>query len=207
MESIPWITIYEDTTNKRHGVKVDDIVSANDGDVCNSIVTAELVGNIQAPYCIDIGVDQGWWSIFLCKINTSVKVDSFEPNPFSFEKVKNRIKEYPQISIHNLAISNTSGTIPLNCLEGESHSRSVTDSTIFVPCDTLDKYVGNKQITLIKIDTEGHDIPIIKSLFPILQNIQSLIFELTTTWCNDLDEVKNVIKYLAKFYKKYLYVK
>jgi hypothetical protein len=78
-----------------------------------------------------------------------------------------------------VAISDCDGVISFNIEAGQSNSR--TDSEYKVPCISLDKYI-TKPVSLIKIDTEGHELVILKTLRPHLDNIEAIIFEFTVYW-------------------------
>jgi len=178
--SYPWIIDIDSPNDPRKGIKVAHIISGNDGDVCNSCVTYHLLSGDEPKYCIDIGVDEGWWSFFAASVNPNCKLDAFEPNPVSYKALLPYLVEQNQITLHNLAISDCEGgTIPFTIEGGQSNSRS--HSEYMVPCTRLDKYI-RKPVSLIKIDTEGHEMVILKTLRPYLDNIEAIIFEFSVYW-------------------------
>ena len=148
-------------TDPRYGLQIKHIQTGNDGDICNAYVTYELLHGTDPKTCIDIGVDEGWWSLFVTEINPNVRVDSFEPNPISYNSLQPYLND--RITLHNVAISNTTGTLLFSLEGGQTNSRS--NGTVEVACKPLDSYIGTKEVDLIKIDTEGHDLIILKSLF------------------------------------------
>jgi FkbM family methyltransferase len=177
-----WIINIESQFDPRMGIRVRSIESGNDGDVCNSCVTHELLQSSSAPFCMDIGVDEGWWSFFVVDKHPRAIVHSFEPNPVSYNKFKSAAAADSRIIPHNVAMSDYDGYINFNCEGGQSHSREITGETIAVACGRIDKYIPDCTIDLIKIDTEGHDITILKTLEPYYNKINSIIFEFTTYW-------------------------
>jgi len=186
-----WLTNIE-CDDPRLGVKIRHIESGNDGDVCIALVTETLLKGVEAPLCIDIGVDMGWWSLFALDTNTTSQVIAFEPNLVSYNVLKAYIEKEPRIALHNLAISDKEGTLPFVIEAGNSNSRDES-SSFSVKCTTIDKYL-ERPVTLMKIDTEGHEIHILQSLRPHMKNIESIIFEFTAYWYTDLKEATDELK-------------
>jgi FkbM family methyltransferase len=179
-----WVININAIHDSRLGVKIRHIESGNDGDVCNSIVTHELLNTGKPAYCLDIGVDEGWWSFFVVDTNPLVTINAFEPNPLSYDALLQHLADVPQIKIHNYAISDAVGFLNFECLGGQSHSRGSATS-IKVPCVSICDYIKDAVVDCIKIDTEGHDLVILKTLHPYLHNIRSIIFEFTVYWNGD----------------------
>ncbi len=183
----PWVIQIQSETDPRLGIKVAHVETGNDGDVCNSIITYILLKNKSEPHVIDIGVDEGWWSFFVANIQPSAIIDAFEPNPHSFKNLIPHLEKFPNIRLHNYAISDKCGFLSLTNEAGRSHSRTSlgsgpkrSESEITeVPCITIDRYIRNQHIDLVKLDTEGHDFVILNSLAPFFSNIDAIIFECT----------------------------
>ena len=76
-----WITNYNSSEDPRKAVQIKHLITANDGDVCNSCVTYEILKGSDPKFCVDIGVDEGWWSLFAASINPNCSIVAFEPNP------------------------------------------------------------------------------------------------------------------------------
>jgi len=198
-DTVDWVVIIDDKNHLRYGVSVRHIVSGNDGDVCIASVTETLLKDKVNPFCIDIGVDQGWWSFFVVDKNSTSKVLSFEPNPLSYKNLLPYLTNEPRIELHNLAISNTKGTLPFTLAEGQSHSRDATAS-LTVSCTPINSFIEGKSIDLIKIDTEGHELHILPTLYPYLSQIESLIIEISAKWYNDDDACLNMLNHLLSVY-------
>lgn len=175
----PWIIDIDSDTDHRNAVQIRHVISGNDGDVCNSYVTYHILKGDSPKYCIDIGVDEGWWSFFAASVNSNCRIDSFEPNPISYKALIPHIANDTQIRLFNIAISDSEGTLPFTTGGGQSHSRSA--STQHVPCMRLDSFL-QRQVSLIKIDTEGHDLTILQTLHPFLHRIDAIIFECSVFW-------------------------
>jgi FkbM family methyltransferase len=185
MSELPWITHYDSPTDPRLGVLYDGSnISANDGDVCISFVTHNLLKNVEKPYCIDIGADECWWAIFCCEQNPATQADAFEPGPIPESLQNTLLTKYPNILLHNKAVSNTPGFLFLSNQGACSNSR--TNEGTKVECITLDSFLQNKsKVHLIKIDTEGHELQILENLSKYSEKIEAIIFEFSVHWYAD----------------------
>lgn len=210
MEGLYWITQYDSPTDPRLGVLYDGSnISANDGDVCISFVTHNLLKNVEKPYCIDIGADECWWAIFCCEQNPNTQVDAFEPGTISELFQKTLSSKYSNICLHNKAVSNTPGFLFLSDQGACSNSR--TNEGDKVECITLDSFLETKsKVDLIKIDTEGHELQILENLSKYSEKINSIIFEFSVHWYADelyeaIDKTYVVLSKLLEFFP-YIYV-
>lgn len=184
LRKYPWVIEIEPEGDRRLGIEVRHIKSGNDGDVCNSAITHELLNIPRPVYCLDIGVDEGWWSFFVADTNPNATIHSFEPNPKSYKELIPYLKYTPQVNLHNVAISDKEGTLRFVCENGQSNSRDEESmaNAIEVKCISPEIFVKDKTVDLIKIDTEGHDLVILKSLHPYLETINAIIFECSVYW-------------------------
>lgn len=208
--SIDWIFLFgKEVNDERLGINLDSIVSANDGDVCISLISYLILQSIESPNCIDIGAEQGWWSIFCAKKNPKAKIQSFEPNPYNFESLSRNTSNYENISIFPIAISDKKGEIPMTFYGAESHSRSSSETKVI--CDRLDSFLAEHEVVdLMKIDTEGHEIHILQSLESRFPLISTIIFEWSVYWYGNtyqecMAKSFDILKRLLKHYN-YLYI-
>jgi len=202
----PWIVPIDGNGDPRFGVKTRHLISANDGDVCISFLTYVLLKGKKNPYIIDIGVDEGWWSFFAIDTNPSVRIDAFEPNPHSVEMLRPFLTETPQINLYPYAVSDKVGTIPFVLSKSQSNSRVEGETCVEIPCVLLKDFIGDKRVDLIKIDTEGHDLTILRSIHSLLPQIESIIFEFSVYWYGEtrdscVSQSIEELKYLRSKYK------
>ena len=191
--------LMEINTDPRYGVKIRHIESSNDGDICIAMITQTLLKNKKNPFCIDIGMDKGWWSFFVLDTNPTSSIIGFEPNPLSYKSLLPYIENETRITVNNIAISDKEGILPFSLKEGESHSRDIS-SNMTVPCRPIDSYIKDKTIELMKIDTEGHELFILSTLRPYFKDINIIIFEFSPNWYNNVDESIAHLKYLLTVY-------
>ncbi len=195
----------------RLGVRTGSIVSGNDSDVCNSILTFWLLQRTPNALCVDIGVDKGWWSHFVLEHFPSTKIMAFEPNPTSFKQLQETFADKPNFVCHNIAISNTKGSLPFVCAQGDSHSRTKDmkpGQCIEVPCERIDPYLEGTEVTLMKIDTEGHELQVFDTLESHFERIQTIIFECSVYWyANTIeDAIQKTIERFLSFLSVYPHI-
>lgn len=206
----PWIIEFPSLEDPRNGIKVRHVISGNDGDVCISCVTHSILSKRtnEKLRCLDIGVDEGWWTYFILDHFPNAVLDLFEPNPESYTHILPYVEDDPRVTLHNIALSDTVGFLPFTKQQGQSHSRCSENPELYVPCERIDRYIGDSIIDLIKIDTEGHDLIILKTLYPYLHRINAIIFECTTYWngTDKIDCISKTIEVLEHLKQEYQYM-
>lgn len=125
---------------------------------------------------IDVGAHLGFWSLFAAMNGTPVH--SFEPNPFTFKKLKKRcLDHYPElITCHKFALgaANSSGVLALHDHSGEDkifvHAPDAVIGTgVSVQIRPLDSF-NLSDIGSIKMDVEGHELQVIEGAHDILNS-------------------------------------
>jgi len=129
---------------------------------------------------IDVGAAIGMWTLFMA--NKNVQCYSFEPSPIAFKILETVTRKYKNIKVYQYALGMNDFIAYLNV-----HSHPGYDSILYkskeflrrVPVEvkTLDSFAF-KDVGLIKIDTEGYEVPIlIGAVDTIKQNKPRLIIE------------------------------
>jgi len=190
------------------GIEVFGIKSNNDGDIVNFIVTHELISKIKTPLCLDIGADQGIWGLCIKHQNSDAHILFFEPNPYSYIKLQYNLMNMKDMSVFNIAISDKPGKLNLTFEDGCSNSRGNNGN--IVQCDIIDNFIKNyNYIDIIKIDTEGHDMIILRSLLSFVKDarIGAIVTEFSTFWYGDtLEEcINNIYTLLLEYIRLYKY--
>lgn len=162
----------------------------------------------------DIGASNGVFSSKYLKKNPDCKIYCFEPNKLNYIKLKNNTKNIKNISIYPYAISDISGTktfyesnytnssslLPFteNTKKWKNPSKSTpelkTINKYLVKCIRLDDFIKDNNIQYIdylKIDTQGHDLNVIKSLGENIKIVKELVAEVQIV---DYDLYKNQSK-------------
>lgn len=148
--------------------------------------------------CIDIGVYRGVYTYEMSKY--AKVVHSFEANPIIFENLKkNLMKLKKNINFYNFALSNKNEKVELKIPIRNSNSSknnykeyyklgraTIHEDNVMqnyekfiIDRKKLDDCNFKNKISLIKIDVEGHEIPVIEGgMKTILDNKPTLIVEI-----------------------------
>jgi FkbM family methyltransferase len=174
-------------TDTEKCICIDGNIFYEDGDIANATLTRELLGQYKNPFCCDIGCDKGWWSRWVAFHSPNAVIHCFEPNNKSYTYLQKEFINRNQITVHPFAISSKNSILKLTNEAGRSNSRNIEYESNYdeVECKRLDSlFSPETHFTLLKIDTEGHDIIILESLIPLLQKgqIDNIISEFTVYW-------------------------
>jgi len=146
----------------------------------------------ESPLIIDIGSHIGISVLYFKSIYPNSRILAFEPHPYSFEILNENISinGLEDIKTVNRAISTKEGNTTLYINAGkdnwESNSSLIKGSwnekentkPIPVQCTTLDTYTKDIScIDMLKIDTEGTEIEILKSMKEEIFKIENIAIE------------------------------
>lgn len=134
---------------------------------------------------IDVGAHYGYYSLLVGSQVAGVTLWAFEPAPRNYELLKQNFSLNGLAPTHllQIAISDKEGTGDYQITSHSSHcgfythSISSTVETVSVRCETLDRCLGGRPNgpTVIKIDTEGHEIRVLDGMKEIFVTIEDLI--------------------------------
>jgi FkbM family methyltransferase len=147
-------------------------------------------------YCIfDVGANQGQFInlVLSCFKTDNFQIHSFEPSVHTFQMLKKNVEGQPNISLNNFGLGKEIGEFNLfydqvgSGLASLSHRKldhfgidfSKTEK---VKIDTIDDYCqlkNIKNIDLLKIDVEGHELDVLSGASKMFQNnsIKMVSFE------------------------------
>ena len=158
----------------------------------------------RAPILIDIGANEGGYSKLLFESNPHAQIIAFEPHPTTFKKLTAEFGS--TINLQQMALGAQSGTITLfdySSADGSQHA-SIYEDVIKeihhsqamghdVELDRLDSVAErlglSDQITLIKIDTEGNELEVLKGSQLLIQRNQVAIFQIEFNEMNVISRV------------------
>jgi FkbM family methyltransferase len=165
----------------------------------------------------DVGANEG--KSISKYLNWFPKADvyGFEPSENVFPVLKSNFSEHSRANLINTALGNNIGTKELvvgsNSKRGSFHFEETGDEVVNRHCvsiETLDNFCFSNdidKINFLKIDTEGHDIEVLKGAKKMLSNhrIDFVQSEVTTDYENELHRsMCKMIKYMKKHgYKVY----
>lgn len=133
--------------------------------------------NVSAGVVLDVGANIGDYSARLNELNPNLEIYCFEPHPRTYQKLLSAAGP-KKIKSFNLGVGRIEGTLKLYDYadnDGSSHAslyREVIEvihhgeaTEHEVQIVTLDRFATERQIDrilLLKIDTEGHELDILK---------------------------------------------
>jgi FkbM family methyltransferase len=153
----------------------------------------------------DIGANAGLYSVLFGKC--AKIVHAFEPEPINADRLQENAHlndVWENIFIHNIALSNESGTTNMVISEADKPIR---------PSSRLEEYISqdsNEQVEqvevkkgdnidvdspdILKIDVEGHELKVLKGLKQRLSGCRLVFIEIHTGLGVELEDVKAVLK-------------
>lgn len=140
--------------------------------------------NINIKTVFDIGANIGQTAFQYHAAFPNSHILSFEPIRATFEILKNNTKSSKNIDCYNIAFGETVGIVEvklfdesqsyLNSLKLSAMNPNDSAKTEKIQVDTIDEFLkNNKQIDsidLLKIDTEGFEIQVLKGANEAIQN-------------------------------------
>jgi len=170
----------------------------------------------------DVGGNVGIMSLFFAKQASKGHVYSFEPTYYAIEKFKRNLQLNPEltgrITLHQNFVSSESSlktdlvaysSWPVAHTVETTHSIhcGVAKNTENVTCISLDDYVKSKSISkinVIKIDTDGHELSVLKGAQQIMKKFRpKIIFEIGIYI---MEEYNISFKDYDELFQKYHYV-
>ena len=157
--------------------------------ILNEVHTESLI--------LDIGAHVGNLSCFISeKINPLIEVYAFEPNPDTFKYLHANSLKFG-FKAFNLAISDDMDFCSvINGPKGNSGMAKITTGNL-IKCIKLDNFpLPKKKIALIKIDVEGSEMSVLRTMSKILSATQRPV-----VICEAQDEIKftEINNYLSSF--------
>lgn len=160
---------------------------------------------------IDIGANVGWYSLHVANLYPKSKVFSFEPVPYTFSLLKRNVEgnKLPNLTIENLAISDSEGDLVIyqnNFSTVSSSAVNILEDNRAIPVNvsktTLDKYFSTNykgEIGLIKCDIEGAELFAMRGGLNVIKKHKPLIFlEMLRKWSAKYNYHPNEIINLLK---------
>ena len=156
---------------------------------------------LNLKYFFDIGAHMGTYSDLILRNFKNCKILMFEPQKNIFKKIQIKYKNKRNIKIYNYAISDKSTfkniyinrhglTSSLSTLDLKNNKYLQLKARLFgttgpgmilkktkVKTKTLNKIIKSRKIDLAKIDTEGHELEVLKGMKKSIKNIQCILLE------------------------------
>jgi FkbM family methyltransferase len=116
----------------------------------------------------DVGAHVGDWTALALEIEPALEIHCFEPSAESFRQLERRFGGAANVRLNQVALSGEAGEASLQVHDGEADRNSLHGaggSSEPVLLRTLDEYCeseGVDRIGYLKIDTEGHELAVLR---------------------------------------------
>lgn len=148
-----------------------------------------------AELVIDIGANEGFYTLKIKENNPECKIIAVEPNPYVFEVLKKNVdsNQLKNVTLVNMAISSSVGVMNMEIireigaigakdlgiierpwLRDKFIEKVVVDAITF---DILCKKFYISSIDILKIDVEGMEVEILTSIDGLLKNVHKIVLE------------------------------
>jgi FkbM family methyltransferase len=147
---------------------------------------------------IDVGVADGNTCLYFSREFPNAEIMGFEPVKSSYETALRTTSRFPNIRLHHLALSDENGEAEMHVLEDSlSSSLNAVDNTEFQSSDSrhalkfvekrkekvtvrrLDSFLtGAEQVLLMKIDTQGNELQVLKGAAETLKRTRLVLVEM-----------------------------
>ena len=161
-----------------------------------------LISKYQVSIFFDVGAHCGIYSLIIGKKFNSVKIHSFEPIKYTFEKLKKNIvlnENIQNIKTYNFGLSSSNTNLKMKAYKKNGYvqlggfeviNKGDTLQNNYVTKATFkkgDDYFTFKNTTIfLKIDVEGHELHVLNGISELIKNnktiIQVEIFPRKYTW-------------------------
>lgn len=145
-----------------------------------------LLPNLEVRTVLDVGANIGQSALEFLQFYPAAQLHCFEPVQATFEALKATLRNYPNVACHRIALGSTNsegrmvleGASELFRLERENPGQDTTNSshpTETVQVATLSDYCAQKgisRIQVLKIDTEGYDLEVLKGAAGMLDDMR-----------------------------------
>lgn len=118
---------------------------------------------------VDVGCYNGKTSETYLQITEDMdrEVFAFEPDAINFKRCKETLDKYANVKLYPYAVSDTNDIKYIHS-EGEK-SQVSEDGEQKTEVVTLDKLIGNKQISFLKVDVEGAELEVLQGAEQIIR--------------------------------------
>lgn len=137
--------------------------------------------NLEVRMVFDVGANVGQSATAYLKEFRNAEIHSFEPVAATYEQLRRRFADEARFHAHHTAFGAEAGSATMST-EGSTdvffvipNGEAAEGATETVPLDTLDTFcarVGIEHISLLKIDTEGFDLEVLKGAHRMLSEGQ-----------------------------------
>jgi FkbM family methyltransferase len=135
---------------------------------------------------VDVGANVGLSAVWLSMLYSPRRIIAVEPSPHSFSLLRENAESWPAIEPHNIGLYNARRSAMLHlgvldcCTDSIYQNRLNTERVAAVELEDADSFLNRLNINtvdVLKIDTEGCEIPILESIKARLLTIRVVYLE------------------------------
>jgi FkbM family methyltransferase len=129
---------------------------------------------------VDVGANEGQTADVLAEAFPAARIFSYEPVPSTFDVLQRRYASSRQVTCIQAAMGATAGSATMVSGPVSTQNTLLTAAkpdqpTVLVPMTTIALQAAAYEwdhIDLLKIDTEGYEIPVLRGALPLLETAQ-----------------------------------
>ncbi len=134
---------------------------------------------------VDVGANVGLFTLYMCMVASIRTIHCFEPAPATVKLLRQNLNDVPDVRIHPFGLTDHDGTAVMALDPANTGQNSISRSTpknegvevpVYDASSVLTQF-GLRTIDIIKIDTEGSEVPIISSLSSRLDTVGIVMLE------------------------------
>lgn len=158
---------------------------------------------------MDVGANQGDWTLQALRQSPhggDFRIHAFEPCTGTRSILAANTSAFPNVSIHAVALSDTAGTASFyskgagagtNSLDPSSGNAS--EQVLVSTCDAFLGESGTGNVSMLKIDTEGFDLMVLRGAAGALSEgrIECVQFEYNWRWLLNHASLRDVFLFIA----------
>ena len=168
-------------------------------DEAKTSFTRELLSGVPPDLVLDVGANRGQYRSWMRdRVGYRGRGVSFEPLPDAAEMLRRAAEGDPLWQVQEMALGPSKGRLTLHVtgLEGQmssalepdrSQTSALADASrvtdqIDVAMETVDEHLpGDDSTVLLKLDTQGYDLEVLRGAGPRLDEVSILVTELSFT--------------------------
>ena len=148
------------------------------------IANLEFIRSLQCPGSyVDVGSYIGTHALYFSMFCPSENVYAFEPRSTFYNKLVRNLEanDITNCVAYQLALSDREGFCKVTAPEGNQGNATLRESRIsptrMTTLDSLTLNDGHNDVSVMKIDVEGHELPVLRGAIETLKTVQHLFLE------------------------------